>query len=62
MKPKHRRELEIGNLILRNKSLLIKWLWRFTREGDLLWQKVIRSKYGREEGGWLPFEVRNTTY
>ena len=31
-KPKHKRGLEIGNLILRNKSLLVKWIWRFSRE------------------------------
>ena len=51
-----------SNLILRNKSLLVKWLWRFTRETELLWHKVIRSKYGMEEGGWWPSEVSNTTY
>ena len=28
----------------------------------MLWHKVIKSKYGMEEGGWLPFEVGNTTY
>ena len=32
IKPKHKEGLEIGNLILRNKSLLVKWLWRFTRK------------------------------
>ena len=62
IRPKHKRGLEIGNLILRNKSLLVKWLWRFIREGDMLWHKVIRSKYGMEEGGWLTSDVGNTTY
>ena len=62
IKPKHKGGLEIGNLIVRNKALLVKSLWRFTREGDMLWQKMIRSKYEREEGGWLPSEVGNTTY
>ena len=28
----------------------------------MLWHKVIRSKYGMEEGGWLPCEVGSTTY
>ena len=28
----------------------------------MLWHKVIRSKYGMEEGGWWPCEARNTTY
>ena len=35
-KPKHKGSMEIGNLILRNKSLLVKRLWRFTREGEML--------------------------
>ena len=62
IKPKQKGGLEIGNMILRNKSLLVKWLWRFTREGEMLWHKVIGSKFGMEEGGWLPCELRNTTY
>ena len=62
VKPKHKGGLEIGNLIIRNKSLLVKWLWRFPREGDMLWHKVIRSKYEMEEGGWMLCEAGNTTF
>ena len=47
---------------LRNKSLLVKWLWRFPREIEILWHKVIRSKYEMEEGGWWPCAVGNTTF
>ena len=61
-RPKHKGGMEIGNLVLRNKSLLLKWLWRFTRERDMLWHRVIKSKYGMDEGGWLPREIGNTTY
>ena len=28
----------------------------------MLWHKMIGSKYGMEVGGWLPCEVRNTSY
>lgn len=38
--------LGIGNLLLRNKALLEKWLWRFPIEQHTLWVAVIRSKYG----------------
>ena len=62
IRPKHKGGLEIGNLILRNKSLLVKRLWRFPRESDMLWHKVIRSKYGLEEGWWLLSEVGNETF
>ena len=62
IRPKSKGRLEIGNLILRNKSLLVKWLWRFPRKVDMLWHKVIRSKYGIEEDKWLPSEVGNGTF
>lgn len=35
-----------------NKALLCKWLWAFGEGNDKLWKKVIRSKYGVEQGGW----------
>ncbi|KAL5539932.1 hypothetical protein UlMin_042971 [Ulmus minor] len=38
--------LGIGNLLLRNKALLGKWLWKFPLEQHSLWVAVIRSKYG----------------
>ena len=62
IRPKSKGGLEIGNLILRNKSLLVKWLWRFPREVEMLWHKVIRSKYGIEEGEWLSSGVVNGTF
>ena len=62
IRPKHKGGLEIGNLILGNKSLLVKWLWRYPREGDMLWHKVIRSKYEMEKDGWLPSEVGNRKF
>ncbi|KAG5593764.1 hypothetical protein H5410_034996 [Solanum commersonii] len=36
------------NIRKRNKSLLMKWLWRFPLEDQSLWGRVIRAKYGKE--------------
>ena len=38
--------LGIGNLEKRNKALVMKWLWRLPKEGQSLWYKVIKSKFG----------------
>ena len=35
-----------------NKALLGKWLWRFGKEEDRLWRRVVVSKYGEGWGGW----------
>ena len=53
IKPKHKGGLEIGNLILRNKSLLVKWLWRFTRERVMAQGDQKQIWVGR---GWLVAE------
>uniref|UniRef100_A0A2N9HQT2 Reverse transcriptase domain-containing protein n=1 Tax=Fagus sylvatica TaxID=28930 RepID=A0A2N9HQT2_FAGSY len=44
--------LGVKNLILFNKALLGKWLWRFGAEESHLWRRVIAAKYGEEWGGW----------
>lgn len=43
--PKVLGGLNCGNLLHRNISLLVKWIWRFINEPHALWQKVIKSKY-----------------
>ncbi|GJU27537.1 retrovirus-related pol polyprotein from transposon TNT 1-94 [Tanacetum coccineum] len=47
--------LNIGSLRVKNLALLGKWWWRFRREGESLWVRVIKSIHGM--GGGLG-EVR----
>ena len=42
--------LGIRKLSTFNKVLLGKWLWRFGKEDDWLWRRVVASKYGEEWG------------
>ena len=44
--------LAIRNLRYFYEALLGKWLWRFGYEREALWRRVIRAKYGVEEGDW----------
>ena len=44
--------LGFGKTSLRNIALLGKWLWRFPRERNGLWHKVIASIYGTHPNGW----------
>ncbi|KAJ9676364.1 hypothetical protein PVL29_025068 [Vitis rotundifolia] len=37
---------------MRNIALLGKWLWRFPRERNGIWHKVIASIYGTHPNGW----------
>uniref|UniRef100_A0A803P465 Reverse transcriptase domain-containing protein n=1 Tax=Cannabis sativa TaxID=3483 RepID=A0A803P465_CANSA len=51
-RPRHEGGLGIGRLELRNKSLLMKWLWRFPLEQNSLWHRVVVSRYGRADNLW----------
>ena len=57
---KEKGGLGIRKIVLLNKALLGKWIWRFAFEKDLLWKKVIRVKYGQEGCGWRTNEARGT--
>lgn len=35
----------VENLLHRNLALLLKWVWRYFREPNALWQQVIMNKY-----------------
>lgn len=41
--------LGIRDLALHNKSLLMKWLWRFGADESSLWKEVIVTKHGRRD-------------
>lgn len=43
--------LGIRNLRHHNKSLMLKWLWRFSLKYQAFWRKVIVDKYGLEGSG-----------
>ena len=43
--------LGIRKLTTFNKALLGKWFWRFGKEEDRLWRRVVASKYREDWGG-----------
>uniref|UniRef100_A0A2N9IYP8 Reverse transcriptase domain-containing protein n=1 Tax=Fagus sylvatica TaxID=28930 RepID=A0A2N9IYP8_FAGSY len=43
--------LGIHNMLLFNKALLGKWLWRYVNEIDSLWRRVVDCKYGSQRRG-----------
>lgn len=42
-----------------NKALLCKWIWRFIKEKDRLWARVVRSRHGDLKG--LRMDERTTS-
>jgi len=44
-------------MVLFNKALMGKWLWRYALERDALWRKVVDFKYGSMRGGWCSKEI-----
>lgn len=49
--PKSKRGLGLRSMEVMNKSLLCKWLWRFGREEDGVWRKVVASRHGALPNG-----------
>ncbi|KAE8676694.1 hypothetical protein F3Y22_tig00111582pilonHSYRG00680 [Hibiscus syriacus] len=45
------------NKLLRNRALVNKWSWRFCREPNKLWRKVIAEKYGYDQSALLPAQL-----
>lgn len=61
----YRRKKEVWVLeifCLRNRALFGKWWWRFSHERELLWTKVIVSKYGMLDNGWDADLASNVTF
>lgn len=46
--------LGIKRLLEHNSALLAKWWWRFNKEKEALWVKVVTRKYELDEDSWLP--------
>jgi hypothetical protein len=44
-------------MVLFNRALLGKWLWRYATERGALWRKVVDVKYDSLSGGWCSKEV-----
>lgn len=49
--------LGIRRVVMTNRALLRKWLWRFGREENHLWRRVIVAKYGLDMGGWFSLKL-----
>ena len=45
--------LGIKNLREVNISLMCKWLWKLGEEGNPLWKRLIKGKYGMQQGRWF---------
>uniref|UniRef100_A0A2N9F8U3 Reverse transcriptase domain-containing protein n=1 Tax=Fagus sylvatica TaxID=28930 RepID=A0A2N9F8U3_FAGSY len=58
--PVCRGGLAIKNLRSFNQALLGKWLWRYGRERDALWRRVVEAKYGSLWGGWCSKDVKGS--
>jgi hypothetical protein len=52
--------LGLRSLVLFNKALLGKWLWRFGVERLSFWREIIGAKYGVIEGGWCSVDGRGS--
>ena len=53
IKNKKEGRLGIRNMNKQNKSLMLKWLWKFIVGENMLWREVIRAKY-EMENRWMP--------
>ncbi|RVW48469.1 putative ribonuclease H protein [Vitis vinifera] len=49
---KNKGELGLRKIVMLNRVLLGKWIWRYTCEKDNIWKQVITTKYGQEDRGW----------
>ncbi|GFZ09197.1 hypothetical protein Acr_20g0010050 [Actinidia rufa] len=55
--PKKGGGLGIRDLVMFNKALLGKWIWRFSLGEDKQWCRVIKRKYGIDRGGWKSKDI-----
>ncbi|CAK8572471.1 unnamed protein product [Lathyrus sativus] len=45
-KPKEEGEISIKDIVLFNRPLISKWLWRFIKEMDAIWVGSLEERYG----------------
>ncbi|XP_026398308.1 uncharacterized protein LOC113294103 [Papaver somniferum] len=57
---KEKGGLGVCNLRLMNLAMLAKWCWRFGKEKNRLWYKIIRDKYGDTFSCWVPQKVNSS--
>ena len=48
-KRKSKGGLGIGRILDKNKAMMVKWIWRFSKEDQSLWRRGICSKYKIDE-------------
>ena len=46
--------LGIGDISIKNRALLNKWVWRYGEEPNALWRAIIDSKYGGDPFDLIP--------
>lgn len=52
-KPKPYSGLGVVPLEVRNQALLCKWSWRFDREGEAFWCRILVARFGVDDlGEW----------
>ncbi|POO03864.1 hypothetical protein TorRG33x02_001680 [Trema orientale] len=54
--------LGIDKVSASNKALLRKWLWRYPKEVNSLWYKVIKNKYGLNSNQWNAAVANSVTF
>lgn len=42
------------DLQTKNKAMLNKWIWRYSREEGSLWRRIVDAKIGEDEGNLMP--------
>ncbi|KAE8665942.1 hypothetical protein F3Y22_tig00112523pilonHSYRG00172 [Hibiscus syriacus] len=57
-KPKSHGGLDFFDVNIRNRSLLNKWIWRYSVENDSLWRKIVVAKYNYDHDAILPKTVK----
>jgi len=49
-RPKNQGGLGVGDLLMKNATLLFKWWWRYACEEGTLWRRVVQSLYEEDQG------------